>query len=140
MPEQDQVQEAPEAAAEAAPKLVRYRLHVACQINGALQKAGTVVSMPEDWVGPHKAVIASEATLGAEASKGKDVPLYERVPDDEPDAAAASVSLSPEVQQAAIGTLEFRTAEQTRIIALQADRIAELEANVKALEAELALQ
>lgn len=71
--------------------MARFRLHTAAVIDGIHRVAGSIIHKPDDWIGPHRAQVAHSETLdeGAHAH-GHDVPLYERLPDEEAEAPAAA--------------------------------------------------
>jgi hypothetical protein len=60
--------------------MARYRLHIACQIDGVVCLAGQIVEQPDDWVGPHRAVATYHQTLaGGESVPGRDEPLFTKL-------------------------------------------------------------
>ena len=77
--------------------MARYRLHTACHIDGAFHEAGAVIEKPDDWVGPHRAVVSAHETLTAGAvTHGRNEALYTKL-SDEAEAPAIKVGHLPSV-------------------------------------------
>jgi hypothetical protein len=63
--------------------MARYRLHTVAVIDGVVHAAGAIIHKPHDWIGPHRAAVASHETLEDGAiAHGRDVPLYEKLHDE----------------------------------------------------------
>jgi hypothetical protein len=69
--------------------MARFRLHTAVAINDVVHAAGSIIHQADDWIGPHRTAVASHETLEDGAiAPGRDVPLYEKLPEPKPEPEA----------------------------------------------------
>jgi hypothetical protein len=85
--------------------MARFRLFTTAVIDDVVHAAGSIVHQADDWIGPHRAAVASHETLEDGAiAHGRDVPLYEKLPEPkpEPEADAEAEEKAKAVAEAAL--------------------------------------